>query len=84
MVRQSWKGQSDHRERSSDRDSGIWKNHRIDLPKKNAITDLSGGEASPPTLASGTVGVWICLVQGVALLGGVSLLEEVCHCGCGF
>ena len=22
--------------------------------------------------------------QGVALLGGVALLEEVCHCGVGF
>jgi hypothetical protein len=27
--------------------------------------------------------VWICLAQEVALLGGVALLEEVCHCGCG-
>ena len=26
--------------------------------------------------------VCICLVQGVALLGGVILLEEVCHRGC--
>ena len=24
-------------------------------------------------------GVWICLVQGVALLGGMALLEKVCH-----
>jgi len=24
--------------------------------------------------------IWICLAQGVALLGGVALLEEVCHC----
>jgi hypothetical protein len=27
--------------------------------------------------------VCICLAQGMALLGGVTLLEEVCHCGCG-
>ena len=27
--------------------------------------------------------IWICLAQGVALLGGVPLLEQVCHCGCG-
>ena len=27
--------------------------------------------------------VGICLAQGVALLGGVALLEEVCHCGGG-
>jgi hypothetical protein len=27
--------------------------------------------------------VGICLAQGVALLGGVALLEKVCHCGGG-
>jgi hypothetical protein len=27
--------------------------------------------------------VWICLAQWVTLLGGVTLLEEVCHCGHG-
>ena len=27
--------------------------------------------------------VCICLAQGVALLGGMALLELVCHCGCG-
>ena len=27
--------------------------------------------------------VEICLAQGTAGLGGVALLEEVCHCGCG-
>jgi hypothetical protein len=27
--------------------------------------------------------VHICSAQGVALLGGVALLEEVCHCGHG-
>lgn len=27
--------------------------------------------------------VCICLVQGVALLAGVALLQEVCHCGGG-
>ena len=27
--------------------------------------------------------VCICLAQRVALLGGVDLLEEVCHCGDG-
>jgi hypothetical protein len=26
--------------------------------------------------------VLIFLAQGGALLGGVALLEEVCHCGC--
>jgi hypothetical protein len=25
--------------------------------------------------------VGICLAQGVGLLGGVALLEQVCHCG---
>jgi hypothetical protein len=25
--------------------------------------------------------VCICLVQGMLLLGGVPLLDEVCHCG---
>jgi hypothetical protein len=25
----------------------------------------------------------LCLAHGVALLGGVALLEEVCHCGGG-
>ncbi|EDL36700.1 mCG146313, partial [Mus musculus] len=28
--------------------------------------------------------VCICLAQRVALLEGVTLLEFVCHCGCGF
>jgi hypothetical protein len=27
--------------------------------------------------------VLICLAQGMALLGGVILFEEVCHCGVG-
>jgi hypothetical protein len=27
--------------------------------------------------------VCICLAQGMALLGGLVLLEWVCHCGCG-
>jgi len=27
--------------------------------------------------------VFICLAQGVALLEGMALLEEVCHCGGG-
>ena len=27
--------------------------------------------------------VCVCLAQGVALLGGVALLELVCHCGRG-
>jgi hypothetical protein len=27
--------------------------------------------------------ICICLAQGVALLGGVALLEWVCHCGQG-
>jgi hypothetical protein len=27
--------------------------------------------------------IGICLTQRVALLGGVALLEEVCHCGDG-
>ena len=31
-------------------------------------------------LRNGICVVWICLTQGVALLGGVALLEEVCHC----
>jgi hypothetical protein len=26
--------------------------------------------------------VCMCLAQGVALLGGVAWLEQVCHCGC--
>ena len=30
-----------------------------------------------------SVMVCICSAQGVALLEGVSLLEKVCHCGCG-
>jgi hypothetical protein len=30
-----------------------------------------------------TVMVWICLDQRVALLGGLALLEEVCHCAGG-
>ena len=25
--------------------------------------------------------IWICLAQGMGLLGGVALLEQVCHCG---
>jgi len=29
---------------------------------------------------SGVV-VCMCLAQGMALLGGVALLEEACHCG---
>jgi hypothetical protein len=28
---------------------------------------------------SGVV-VWICLAKGMALLGGLALLDEVCHC----
>jgi len=28
--------------------------------------------------------VCICLIQGMSLLEGVALLEEVCHCGGGF
>jgi hypothetical protein len=28
--------------------------------------------------------VLICFTQGVALLGGMTFLEEVCHCGAGF
>jgi hypothetical protein len=31
-----------------------------------------------------SVMVCIYLAQGVALLGGLALLEKVCHCGCGF
>ena len=31
----------------------------------------------------GSVVVYICLSQGVALFGGVALMEEVCHHGCG-
>jgi len=27
--------------------------------------------------------VCICLAQGVALFGGVAMLEQVCHCGHG-
>ena len=27
------------------------------------------------------VAVWISLAQGMALIVGVALLEEVCHCG---
>jgi hypothetical protein len=30
-----------------------------------------------------SVVVWICLAQGVVLLAGMALLEEVCHCGGG-
>jgi hypothetical protein len=30
-----------------------------------------------------SVVVCICLAQGVALLGDVAFLEEVCHCGRG-
>jgi hypothetical protein len=35
------------------------------------------------TQFSRTVIVWICLARGVALFGGVALLELVCHCGRG-
>jgi hypothetical protein len=28
-------------------------------------------------------GLYICSAQGVKLLEGVTLLESVCHCGCG-
>ena len=39
-----------------------------------AVQDMHAGAHTHTT--------W-CLVQGVALLGGVALLEDVCHCGCG-
>lgn len=56
IVRQSSKEQSDHRKRSSDRGSGMWKDHRTDLPEKNPTIDLSVESlVSLPTLASGTV-----------------------------
>jgi hypothetical protein len=36
-----------------------------------------------PTQGLTFVMVCVCSAQGVALLGGVALLEWVCHCGCG-
>lgn len=47
-------------------------------PKPETIVSLW------PSLRSCTsVVVWLCLANGVALLGGVGLLEELCHCGSG-
>jgi hypothetical protein len=42
-----------------------------------------GRDLTFPRMASTLVMVCVCLGQGVALLGGVALLEQVCHCGCG-
>jgi len=43
--------------------------------------DQAGFELTETQLAS--CNGLMCLAQGVALLGGVALLEEVCHCGRG-
>jgi hypothetical protein len=40
--------------------------------------------SEPNTEAKGCVVVWIWLAQRMALFWGAALLEEVCHCECGF
>jgi hypothetical protein len=49
--------------------------------KENTIMYLSEEKRSVKWNICDTVIVCICLVQGMALFGGVTLLEKVCNCG---
>lgn len=59
-------------------DGWTWENIS-QLPSKERLS-LEFIVIFPCTLS---VMVYICLIQGMALLGGVDLLELVCHCGHG-
>ena len=53
------------------------------LRSANESLNISGKEYKLHEFVGDTMMVCICSAQGVAPLGGVALLEEVCHCGCG-